>query len=551
MAIHTSRRQVKRTQITAKANTVIAPVGGIDSTTILSAGDPLYSIYSINLLPSEYGLQVRKGYREWQIGLDDGSPLGVHTIIPFGGLDDDSTNDRLFAVTNEGIWDVTAEEGTPTLEVTFTDQTNEAGYGVYVHTTTAAQEELLFYADSKNGLFQYSSNTGIWTIPAITGTGSPSPAEDLVIANVNFVTSHNGRLWLIEQNKSKAWYLPVDAVAGAAEEFFFGPKLPHGGNLAGLFPWTIDSGQGIDDHLVAIGRAGDVLPYIGTDPGSADNWQLTGKWYVGTVPKGPKFCTQSGGDLLVLSSYGLTSMNEIVVGTDGKNLDASEESKKISLIIKSAMEQYRTDDGWDASLMASQSNIIITRPRTGSESYIQYVRNTTTNGWGLWRDAPISAFDEWNGKVYFGTKDMRVCVMDVAVDNQLITPTGQINGESIKFSLLTNYQDLGEPSLKKRGKYTRPYFLASQKPSVTTKFRYDYDLNEVLNTSGDISFEGSLWDVGLWDSAIWSTTDLSAKFPVSGGFGIGVNIALAMSGASRVETTLISFDIQWDTGGPL
>ena len=117
--------------------------------------------------------------------------------------------------------------------------------------------------------------------------------------------------------------------------------------------------------------------------------------------------------------------------------------------------------------------------------------------------------------------------------------------------MLTNYQDLGEPSLKKRGKYSRPYFLASQAPSSTTKFRYDYDLSEVLNTSGDVVFEGDLWDVGLWDSAIWNSTDLTAKFPVSGGFGIGVNVALATSGATRVETTLISWDIQWDTGAPL
>lgn len=551
MAIHANKRSVRKTPIVAKANTIIAPVGGIDSTTILSAGDPLYSIYSINLMPSEYGLQVRKGYREWQIGLDNGSPLGVHTIIPFGGLDDDSTNDRLFAVTNEGIWDVTVAEAAPVLVQAFADDSPESGYGVYVHTTTAAQEELVFYADSRNGLFQYSGDTGLWTVPAITGTGTPSPAEDLVIGNVNFVTSHNGRLWLIERNKSKAWYLPIDAVAGAATEFFFGPKLPHGGNLAGLFPWTIDSGTGIDDYLVAVGRAGDVLPYRGTDPGSADAWELTGRWFVGAIPAGPKFCTQSGGDLLILSSYGLTSMNELVVGTDGKNLDASDESKKISLLIRNAMDEYRTDDGWDVSLMPSQSNMVISRPQTGSESYIQFIRHTTTNGWGLWRDVPIASFDEWNGKVYFGTKDMRVCVMDVNVDNQLITPVEQINGESIRFSVLTSYQDLGEPSLKKRGKFSRPYFLASQAPSSTTKFRYDYDLNEVLNTSGDVVFQGDQWDVGLWDTAIWSTTDLSAKFQVSGGFGMGVNVALAMSGASRVETTLISWDIQWDTGGPL
>lgn len=551
MAIHPNRRSVRKTPVTAKANTMIAPAGGIDATTILSAGNPLYSIYSINLLPSEYGLQVRKGYREWQIGVDNGAGISINTIIPFGGLDNDSSDDRLFAVSNEGIWNVTPNEGVPSLDVTFADQTVDAGFGVYVHMTTNAQEELLFYADSSNGLHQYSGATGLWTIPAITGTGSPSPAEDLVIGNVNFVTSHNGRLWLIERDKSKAWYLDIDAIAGAATEFFFGPKLPHGGNLAGLFPWTIDSGTGIDDYLVAVGRSGDVLPYRGTDPGSADAWELSGKWFIGAIPKGSKFGTQDGGDLNLLSAYGLTSMNELVVGTDGKNIDASEETRKISLIVRDAMEAARRENGWDVSVIPSQSNLLISRPQKNSESYIQYVRHTTTQGWGLWRDVPMSSFDEWNGKVYIGTKDLRVLVMDVTVDNQLITPVQQINGDAIKFSVLTNYQDLGEPSLKKRGKYIRPYFISSAKPGSTSKFRYDYDLSEVINTAADPVSSNNNWDVGLWDEALWGSSTLSGQVSVSGSFGMGVNLAIAMSGTSRVATTLISWDIQWDTGGPL
>tara|TARA_R110000803_G_C11989465_1_gene321786 strand:+ start:8476 stop:10131 length:1656 start_codon:yes stop_codon:yes gene_type:complete len=551
VAIHSRRQAVKRTPPVAKANTVIAPIGGIDATTILSSGDPLFSIYSINLLPAEFGLQVRKGYREWQINLDNGAGISVNTMIPFGGLDDDATDDRLFAVTNEGIWDVTIAEAAPSLEVTFADQTAEAGYGVFVHTTTIAQEELVFYADSKNGLHQYSAGTGLWTIPAITGTGAPSPAEDLVIGNVNFITSHNGRLWLIEENKSKAWYLAVDAVAGAADEFFFGPKMPHGGNLAGLFPWTIDSGTGIDDYLVAVGRAGDILPYRGTDPGSADGWELSGKWFIGAIPKGPKIATQDGGDLNILSAYGLTSMNELVVGTDGKNAAAADETKKISLLIKNAMEQSRTDDGWDVSMVKGVSSMIITQPQLDNGNYVQFVRHTTTQGWGLWRQVPISGFDEWQGKVYFGTKDLRIAVMDVPVDNLLITPTAPINGDSIDFSILTSYQDFGEPGLHKRGKYARPYFLSISAPASTTKFRYDYDLREVLNVGADPATTGSEWDVGMWDDALWGTSELTAKAPVSGGAGMGRNMALSMSGASRVETTLISWDVVWDSGAPL
>ncbi len=164
----------------------------------------------------------------------------------------------------------------------------------------------------------------------------------------------------------------------------------------------------------------------------------------------------------------------------------------------------------------------------------------------------MECFDEWIGKVYFGTVDGRVCVMDVTVDDVKITPPAEgLNGNPIKFSILTTFQNFNEPALFKRGKYIRPQFLSTQEPAVTSKFRYDYDLGEVLNTTNLGQLQGGLWDVGLWDVALWETGVPNGYAEVTGGWGLGRTVAVAMSGETRAETTLINWDVIWDTGAPL
>ena len=533
----------------SKVNKIPAPVKGIDATTILAEGDPLHSIYSYNFLPREYGLRVRRGYQEHQIELSNGNPLGVHTIIPYGGNDADTTNDRLFAVTNEGIWDVTVSGAAPILKFDFLagvgDTTFEAGYGVYVHFKTDANDNILYYADSRNGLFVYTETGDTWA----EATGIIGGVD---LSLVNFVMVHKDQLWLVERDSGSAWYLPAGNIAGGATEFILGTKFKHGSNVAGLFSWTIDGGEGVDDYFVAVSRSGDVILYKGTDPSDVLTWETTGQWFIGAIPKGPKFATQDGGSLYILSIYGLISLDEIVVGVDGKNINAETETKKISLLIRNNMDTARLENNWQVSRAPAQSSLIINAPQQQDGQYIQYVRNTTTDGWGLWRNVIMLCFDEWNGVVYFGTEDSRIMSMDVDVDNKLLTPPVEgDNGSPIKWSVLTTFQDYNAPALFKRGKLVRPQFLAKLKPAFTCAFRYDYNLTEVMNTETFDPTSFGLWDISDWDAALWDSGQPRGFQAVCGGGGIGRTVAIALAGESLSETTLISWDVTWDAGGPL
>ena len=294
------------------------------------------------------------------------------------------------------------------------------------------------------------------------------------------------------------------------------------------------------------------MPYQGNDPSSADDWALTGQWYIGAIPKGSRFGSQEGGNLNLLSIYGLTSMDEIIVGVDGKNPDANYEASKIAILIREQMENSRNQDGWEVGYIPAQGTMLINTPQRPNNDYIQFARSITVNGWGFWREVPMLCFAEWNGKVYFGTEDGRVMVMDVFLDDVKITPPlGQLNGTPINFSVLTTFQDYGEPALFKRGKYIRPQFLSRDQPAATSRFHYDYNLAQILNTANLNTATVGFWDASLWDEALWGSDVPTGYAKAGGGWGMGRTVAIAMNAKSRDETTLISWDVVWDAGAPL
>ena len=75
-----------------------------------------------------------------------------------------------------------------------------------------------------------------------------------------------------------------------------------------------------------------------------------------------------------------------------------------------------------------------------------------------------------------------------------------------------------------------------------------------INTAPDGIWQedGVVLDVvSLWDQAIWFTGIPEGYNTILGGTGMGRMIAIATKGRAVSETTLISWDVIWDSGGPL
>jgi hypothetical protein len=530
-------------QQTSDSTVIPAPAGGMDARVGAGSGDMNVALLLYNLVPAEYGLQVRSGYRVWAEGFNDEE---VRTVIPYQGLDVSQADDKLFVATTDGIWDASTAGGTPTLKVAFGTQSADSGFGVYTHYVNDNGDDMVYYADGENGLFEYDTTLDTWAQATnITkDAGEPSP---WAIANINYVVSHKNRLWFCQKNSNVGWYLPVAVAEGQVEPFFFARKFKHGGNLVGVYNWTMDGGDGRDDYLVAVSRGGDVIPYTGADPASAATWDATGTFFIGNIPRGTRAASEYGGNLYLLSTLGLISMTDLLAGTDPATIvERNSIGYKIARLLRNDITQYRNSNGWDIKYVPQDGAMMVTVPQLADGTYRQYVYSIATGAWGIWRDVAMISSEPYQGELMVGSEDGRLLRMDVPKDEVASDNTG---GEPIKFAVLSSYTDFGAPAKFKRGVFVRPNWSAETAPSYECYALYDYSLQFNDSPPNAVGQTAALWDTALWDFSVWADDRGIPYFSLRGTSGMGRTVAISMSGYAQTDTVLLSWDIAWNTGG--
>lgn len=537
-------RQAKLLQPTPpeiKCVPVPAPNAGINSVDgLLTMGErnPEDSIFQYNLIPSQYGTKVRTGYRDWATDVGDD---GVRTLHPYTGST--SSANRLWAMANDGIYNVSSSGASPAVNTTFGTIDTNSGYGQWTNYTTTAGHFGL-YCDESNGYYVYTESGGTWAKVAMGGGATQ-------IANVDpalFVQPviYKSRAWFVERGSASAWYLAVGAIFGAATEFNFGNKFKNGGTLVALYNWTVDGGEGTNDYLVAISSAGDVVLYLGDDPSSATDFQQQGQWYIGPPPAGRRIGGSFGGELYLLSTYGIIPLTKLIAGALIQQDDIYL-SRKITPLINQQMLLSRESLGWEIRLISTENLLVASVPaRTGFDD-IQFVQSLNTKGWAVYRDIPYYTGETWEGEFYIATDDNRVLLHTGTQD--AVDLDGE-NGVAIEWSTLSVFQEYGEVGKYKITQFIRPVFLAAQSPSYAIEARYDYNLSEVLPPPAASVSSGSVWDSGIWDAALWGGDLIEIEKPV-GGSGIGRNIAVAINGSSFSPTILVRYDLMFTTGGLL
>lgn len=514
------------------ATHVPAPMSGINSLDALSMMQPTDAIFAYNLLPGRFGLRVRKGYREWVTGMTGGA---VRTVMPFNDVVESGANDELFAVTPTGIWDVSASTDTPTQVVTFASSTGNSGWGSWVNFTTAAGQ-FLCHVDEVNGYRTYNGTA--WTLRAITTDITGVDPDDFV-----FVTSWKERLWFVERDSASAWYLPIGSITGAATEFNFGNKFKHGGHLIGLYNWTIDGGEGVDDYLVAISSGGDVVVYKGTDPDFASTFALHGQWYVGDLPAGRRIASSFGGDLLLINRNGVVPLSQLINGRDVAD-NSIYVTRRISQLIRSEISQTVDDRGWEVSLVPGEDLFFVSAPKRTGYPHIQFAQNLTNKAWGVFRDLPYVSGAVSGGLLYFGDSDGTLYTYSGSLDAVDLAGT---SFSAIEFSMLGSFQHYGIPAKQKRVQFIRPAFLADGEPVYSVKALYDFHLAESDSPSGTPE-SGSAFDTAIWDVSVWGG-EVTPFEDIFGGSGFGRHIAIAIRGQTNSDCTLIGYDVMLDVGG--
>lgn len=438
---------------------------------------------------------------------------------------------------------------------------------------------------------------------APTGVIGPSLADqqnDFTADPANFVAVvvWKSRAWFVERDTSRAWYLGVNSIFGTATSFDFGSRMRSGGPLVGLYDWSHNAGNGLDAFLVGISGAGDVVIYQGTDPTSSSTFGLTGSWSVGGLVSGRRIATDFGGDMLILSLLGAVPLSQIVRGADVNDAGIYA-TRKIGPLFNQLAASFKSYPGWSIHLHPTENALMITVPSLGpGNATQQLMMSFASKGWSLFRDLPMYSAVAWNGEMYFGTVDGRVCRVAGYVDDvplagtlwqpeteyvagqRLFTSTGKIfrvdlggitgteepettgtdgtvemtitddevgDFTAVDWSLMTAVRDLGTERVKQVVSI-RPLLLADA-PSVAWEgtARYGYNMLEPTEVSGNGGGGEGTWDASTWDSSVWGES--VATSGQTGAHGEGREVAIALRGNAIAKTTLVKIGVTFRQGG--
>lgn len=516
-----------------RIDTLAPPVGGIDDTNPIAGMDPRYAIEMVNLFPQNSSLRVRPGYKQWTTGL----PANAKTLIPYSSQ---VGVNKLFAATDSGIFDIS----TPGAAGASVRACSNGRVDWTMHANVASQYLVVVNGSSDNYIWD-----GTTYSPLVYNATPTLPGEISVMLTPNDlvqVTAHKRRLWFIERDSTSAWYLPTDAVGGAATEFLLGSIFKRGGYLMNMFTWTRGAGDGVDDILVFQSSKGELVGYAGTDPSSADTWSLEAVFYVG-APLGDRTNCDLGSDTAILNIYGVMTLSKIVGGTltDG-NIEESL-SKRISRTLNELAQNRALLPGWELVVMPALQYLVLTVPASGNSPAIQYVMNMLNGSWTTY-DLPALTCIQYSERMYFSDTTGKVFILgNLYMDNVLLDGTG---GAPILSGVMQAYYDFGDLGVDKSFKLVRPIFTSTARPVYSLKANADYGplrLSSLQTPGGAAVVFTNVWDTAVWDSSQWSD-GLTSYFEWVGVSGVGYSAALLLKMRTSSDTEFVAVNWAYEPG---
>lgn len=480
----------------ARIVTVPAPVGGLNVRDSLAAMGKNDAVILDNFVPQNTELRLRAGSANHVTGIT-GTP---QTLAVYNKAD--GTN-QMFAVSAGSVYDVTSPGAVGAAIVSglsnskWQDVNFSTAGGKFLMSVNGADLALLYDGTS-------------WTNPAITGVSS---------ATLINVTVFQRRLWFVQKDTTKAWYLPVESIAGAAQAFDLGSLFSQGGYLMAIGTWTLDSGTGMDDHAVFISSEGEVAVYRGIDPASSATWYLVGVYTLG-APVGRRCVTSYGSDALIISKDGVLPFTKAL--QNGRTTTAVGITDKIQQAISDATTLYGDTFGWEIQVYPEENLVILNVPVSGgSQQYVMYALN---GSWCRFTGWDASCFARMGSSLYFATAGKIMKAWTGATDN----------GSAILGEALSSFQYHGGMALK-RYTLARPVISFDESSfGILMSLNLDFDQTPPTGTPTLAVSAYGLWDTALWDFGIWGGGFLIRKnWQTVGGVGYcaGLHIKINSSGA--------------------
>jgi len=591
-------RQKPKKPPQSESLSLAAPVGGLNARDALAAMPPLDAVILDNFFPSTTSVDLRRGFSPWSTGYTD----AIESLMTYNS----PTTSKLFAASGTSFFDATAggvvgaavvtglanarwqytNMGTPGGQ--FLLAVNGADYPeIYtgtvwqkvasvaaqtISTITRAGTLATLTTAAPHGLSTGNYVTVIGTTPAgfsgtymVTVTGAstftyvmaadPGANASVVGTYVTIaitgvdprllihVNLYASRVFFIEKDSARFWYLPVNTVTGAALSVDLSPLLSLGGYLMAMATWTIDNAAGVQEYAVFISSEGEVLMYSGTDPAVAANWVKNGRYRIGR-PVGRRCFVRVASDVIFLTSDGFLPLSKALLTDRTQQIAISD---KINTIVAADLDNYGDNFGWEACLAPVGNKLFVNVPTSyrspggGLPSQVQqarqYVMNTITGAWCRYIGWNASTFESMGDELFFasgrragaGTAYVAKCEEGFS-DNG-----GYIFGEA-----KTAFQYFGAPGYEKQITMARPVFKTSGTIRATLAMDMDFADAYPVSAPSFSGTGGTPWNTAPWNTFPWGESG-SIKQDWQGVVGVGDTGALHMRVVNNVSA------LQWQS----
>ena len=546
---------------THKTVTYPAPIGGLNVQDSLVAMPATDATVMSNFFSQPYGLQVRLGNVRFAAGLGG----SVDTLVSHRTAKPTMPT-KIFAFAANNMFDVTDPGSSITrVPLTVPGGITSSKWEAIGISNASGYNTMLYARDNDPIRIDDAGN-----LVRITYAAGVPGANEIAGVNPNRLIGgciHQKRMWLIQQDTTKAWYLDPEAISGQAYGFDFGAVFTKGGYLVSLASWTRDSGIGPDDMLVAISSLGEIAIYSGPDPSSVTTFQLKGVFYTGS-PLSPRAVATVAGDLLILTQFGLLSMNTAMETSD--TIDAMSSaylSQKIQYLLSNLAMRMPHDFGWDlvhwpdnnmilinvplgADLeLTPQSTLLADEPNDPYSGSGQLVQSTITKGWCPWDNQDAISWIVSDHTLIYGDKSGNVWrAWEGHTDGaDQVDATTLNDGEPIEAQCQTAFNFLGNLSSVKHAKLVRPTFIGSSKVPYTIRVNPDFDYVSPFAPGAYAQGSDSLWNHGKWNTAKWKGSVQTQKLWTAVS-GIGAAFAVRLLFKTAVPVLWAAYDLMYEDG---
>ncbi|SLN74743.1 hypothetical protein ROJ8625_04093 [Roseivivax jejudonensis] len=505
------KRPIKRAQ--AQRISLPAPIQGIVESQPAAAKGPLTAEWMENFLPTQRGLQVRGGTQEFADVTDP-----VKTLFTFKS----GTLNKIYAATADTVYDITTTETSVVSSLTSGDwsaqQIGVSG-GDYLVIVNGEDEGRIYDGTS-------------WSSLSVTG---------VTTSDLSDVWLYRNRLFFIEKDSLKVWYLSAGSIAGTASDTTLAGIFRRGGSLLMGSTWSLDSGDGIDDKCVFISTQGEVAVYSGSDPSDATTWALEGRYDIGK-PIGKRATMQAGGDLLVATVDGIVPISQ-AIQKDPAALSLAAVSRPIKATWSDEVRQSDEDvelHKW------TKENLMLTVFPSSSR---MLTANLQTGAWAFqtgWVGTCATIFQD---EAYVGREDGKVIQINVG---------GFDLEDSFTARVCYSFSDLGDPTQYKAATMARGAFYADA--DFLAKYEVSVDYNVSFAAAPNISAVNTsdlIWGTGVWGTNTWARNVGDPRRGVVGlwssvaatGYAIAPVVQISSGSSIKLPVELVAVDVLLEAGG--